>query len=415
MTHIIQPLTTKPGESLATLLSNRGALYEGEIFLALEHLFSVFSESSFVVRSFEFSLADGALDCAQDFDSGTSFVDRFFTIDQRLPSEETTLVLFDIKGKVSLKAGDHIYSTTLKQRRQVAFYICICAADPTYVELIPNLYQGLPISSDEDASREIFVNNSRVPYLPLAAYRLDPSNSPYRMAFNLLPEALRRVRRTVQGHGPYVNPGTSVRFPDWKPSSTDSNEFLKPLPSSEHFTAYRAVMQIYRAIKASSPQIPIRLDFIGVQPRLADFKLIPNPAFLDQHELETGTSFPAQILVQHKIDGRDRAANKPLSNVAIARGEGSNRWSYFSAVDRYVRILLGKERGQATNGIGRFDYLFYQFDYQNRPNRPYTQFFFLPEHEIPDSFYTSTHREESFDLLNFEQYFIRMNDDGDWV
>lgn len=344
---LIAAATTKPGETLNTLLHNRGALYEGEIFIALEHLFSDFVQLSFVVRSFEFGLADGALDCAQDFKSETSFVDRFFTIDQRLPSEKTSLVLFDIKSKVSGNAGDQIYSTTLKQRQQVAFYVCICAADPTYVELIPNFYQGLPIGPDEDASREISVNNSRVSYLPLATYRLDPSNSPYRMPFHLLPEALRRVRRTVRGHGPYVNPGNSVRFPDWKPLSTDSNEFLKPLPSSEHFTAYRAVMQIYRAIKASSPRVPIELDFVGLQPRLADFKLVPSQEFLEQYALDTGTAFPAQVFVQHKIDARDRAAQNPLSNVAIARGEGLNRRSYFTAVDRYVRISLGEKSGQA--------------------------------------------------------------------
>lgn len=65
--------------------------------------------------------------------------------------------------------------------------------------------------------------------------------------------------------------------------------------------------------------------------------------------------------------------------------------------------------------IVRFDYLFYQFDYQNRPYRPYTQFFFLPEYEIPDSFYTSANKEESFDLPNFKKYLIRMDDDGGWV
>ena len=65
--------------------------------------------------------------------------------------------------------------------------------------------------------------------------------------------------------------------------------------------------------------------------------------------------------------------------------------------------------------IVRFDYLFYQFDYQNRPYRPYTQFFFLPEYEIPDSFYTSANKEESFDLPIFKKYLIHMDDDGGWV
>ena len=32
---------------------------------------------------------------------------------------------------------------------------------------------------------------------------------------------------------------------------------------------------MHRAIKSLSPRVPIRLDVIGLQPRLADFKLIP--------------------------------------------------------------------------------------------------------------------------------------------
>ena len=65
---MITAFTTKPGETLNTLLYNRGALYEGEIFITLKHLFSVFVYFSFVVRLFEFDLADEALDYAQEFE-----------------------------------------------------------------------------------------------------------------------------------------------------------------------------------------------------------------------------------------------------------------------------------------------------------------------------------------------------------
>ena len=109
--------TTKPRETLNTLLYNHSALYEGEIFLALEHLFSTFAQSSFVIRSFEFSLTDGALDYKQDFNSNTSFVNQFFTIEQRVHSKKISLRLFDIKSKVSANAGDQIYHTILRQRQ----------------------------------------------------------------------------------------------------------------------------------------------------------------------------------------------------------------------------------------------------------------------------------------------------------
>ena len=323
----------KPLEALDTLiLNNRGALYEGDIF-------SILKQSPFVVRSFEFALADGALNCAGEVTPEVSFADRFWDVDQSLRQNpmSTKLLLFDVKSKVSQHAGDQTYITTIGQRRRVAFYIGICAADPSFVDLIPNFHQEAPSASavsNEEDDREVAVNTSRVSRLPPSAYKLDPCNAPYRIPLPLLLEAVRRVRCCALDKGPYINPWTLVPFPQWKPWTTRSNQSLRPSESSEHFTAYQATMEIYRLVnKVQVVHYPLELDFVGVQPRLADFKLVTS--------VRQSTEFKAphrrrQIFVQHKLDGRDRARSTPLANVAIARGQGKKRRWYFSDMDRSV-------------------------------------------------------------------------------
>jgi hypothetical protein len=346
------------------IFNNRGALYEGDIF-------SILKRSASVVRSFEFARADGAIDCSAEFPPETNFADRFWAMDQRLRVDPTStkLLLFDVKSKVSQYAGDQIYSTTVGQRRHVAFYIGICAADPSFIELFPNYHQERPatltppqtISIQEPSptlpttlarpisppslsttrakasttatapliqldGRHIAVNSSRISKLPPSTYILDPCNSPYRMPIGYLSEAIQRVRRCARGEGVYVNPWTWVPFPHWKPATTRSNQFLMPAETSEHFTAYKATMEIYRIVKMQG----MKLDFVGLQPRLADFKLITQ--FSHPH-----ARHPRQVFVQHKLDARDRASSTPLTNVAIARGQsGDCRW-YFSDIDRFGR------------------------------------------------------------------------------
>ena len=285
--------TLLPLSAIEPLLSNRGALYEGDVF-------SVLYKSPFVVRSFEFAIADGAIDCTSSFPPGTSFADRFWDIDQRLRVEPTMtrskLLLFDVKSKISRYAGEQIYNSTTNQRHQVAFYIGICAADPSFIELIPNFYQNPFSTSSPQDDREVAVNASRISRLPPSTYKLDPCNAPYRMPLTLLPKAIEAVRRCAQGKSQYINPWTLVSFPAWKPLTTESSQPLKPSEDSEHFTAYKAVMEIYRLVRVESTQglVPMSLDFVGLQPRLADFKLV--------------TTFAGyQSFIQHKIDGRDRA------------------------------------------------------------------------------------------------------------
>jgi len=371
------------------VLSNRGALYEGDIF-------SILKRSLFVIRSFEFALADGAIDCSGGCSPDTSFADRFWDVDQELLLNPTSkkLVLFDVKSKVSQSAGDQIYSTTVGQRHHVAFYIGICAADLSFVELFPNYHQKHSAAVTADAldtdSRHVGVNSSRVSKLPPSTYILDPCNAPYRMPIRYLVEAIERVRRCVQSGEIYVNPWTKVSFPEWKPLTTGLTEMLKPSESSEHFTAYNATLEIYRFFKGQS----MKLDFVGLQPRLADFKLLaarlPNLAGHHSHN-------HSQIFVQHKLDARDRALDSKLTKVAIARGQGDDCRYYFSDIDR-------------------FDFLFYQFSFSNRPYpQPIVEFFFIPEREIPNVFYETNAIEESFEYPHFAKYRTRMDKNGKWI
>ena len=64
----------------------------------------------------------------------------------------------------------------------------------------------------------------------------------------------------------------------------------------------RLDMQIHRAIKASSPRVPIRLDVIGLQSRLADFKLIPQE-FRPFAETMSKTYKPRPLRPQDSVAG----------------------------------------------------------------------------------------------------------------
>ena len=330
------PSTVDSFDALDRLVLNRrGALYEGDIFSILKH-------SPFVVRSFEFARADGMIHCSSEFSPDTSFADRFWDVEQDFQldprSNSRKFVLFDVKSKVSRAAGDQIYSTTVGQRRHVAFYIGICAADPSFVDVIPNYHQGHTVTPSNirtttsltvaagalnPDNRHVAVNNSRVSKLPPSTYTLDPCGAPYRMPIGYLTEAVARIRRCALGGGVYVNPHTMVPFPEWRPATTNSNEMSKPMESAEQFTAYKATLEIYRFCKTQ----PMKLDFMGLQPRVADFKLLLGHQSRNRR----------QVFVQHKLDVRDRPRGTPLIKVAIARGQGDDFRYYFSDIERFVR------------------------------------------------------------------------------
>lgn len=331
-------LQTELMESLnRAIIDNRGAIYEGDVF-------SILKRSPYTVRSFEFALADGALECDHEFDPECSWADRFWQTDQRHGDPvvgPSRLMLFDVKSKTAQLAGEQICVTTAGQKACVAFYITICAADPSFVELIPNLQQGLPPLDSikkEDRKRALAVNESRASRLVPPAYKLDPGGSPYRMPLALLPEAVRRVRACASSAADasvphYINPWTNVVFPDWHPKTVVSTPFveaaafLKPEGDTGHYSAFLAAMEVYRHCNLRPGGPPMRVDFVGLQPRLADFKVIIT---------DPETHRPRQFFVQHKLDSRDRALNNRLEKVQVARKQGHSTRYYFSASERSV-------------------------------------------------------------------------------
>jgi hypothetical protein len=169
-----------PLASIDTFIRGRlGTHLEAEVFAALLHC-------AFVVRSFEFALADGALYASEGPYPSGNYTERFWQLNEQVrmfrnstQHSRRALVLFDIKSSVSRHAQDQIYITQAQQQAQVGFYIAICAANPDYVEVIPNRFGGNIESLDK---RKMAVNLSRKSYLPPTAYgSLSPCNSPYRM------------------------------------------------------------------------------------------------------------------------------------------------------------------------------------------------------------------------------------------
>lgn len=300
------------------------ALYEGDVFRVLMH-------SPYVVRSSEFAIADGAIDCTKSYRKSSSQLERYMDVHSRryLREMQSELMLFDVKSTVADQAGNQSYLTTIGQRRRVAFYVCINAADTTFVEIVPNLHQD-PSSgriADEDDTREVLVNMTRVSMVPPSAYgSLDQCQTPYRVPLCAVADTIAAIRRCWTDSSVYSNPYTQVSFPGWKPSSTRLCNDLAPSPSNDQYSAYEATMEIFRIIK-SDRSTPLDADFVGLQPRLADFKLI--------HLLR-------QLLVQHKLDNSLRAAHSRFDRVTIARGDGDERKWYFHTDERLAvpRSLL---------------------------------------------------------------------------
>lgn len=326
------------------IIGNRGSALEADVFSILRH-------SPYVVRSFEFAVADGAIVCTEDFEflPADSFAERFHKvadtvpellnlIDPAKPTTPHRLVPFDVKSTVSRFAGQQLFHTTLAQRRHVAFYIGICAADPSYVEVIPNPRQmdaADDFNAEEDPDpedRQMAVNVTRVSKLQPPGYTLDPCGGPYRMPIAYLTEAIRRIRAKVMFGQPYTNPWTQVTFDEWTIYTTHTSRGLRPKMTSQHFTGYKAVWHIYHAIRHSPTASQMKFDFVGLQPHLADFKIV-----LTNHLVSgspSTTPSVRQYFVQHKLESHDRTRSSLLTNVAIARGQGEARRWYFTAFQR---------------------------------------------------------------------------------
>lgn len=316
------------------LLVNRGALFEADIFTLL-------LGCPHIIRAFEFALTDGAVCCSvSPLPSGT-YSERFWELNEQVQQDPhlptRTLLLFDVKSASSPDASKQVYHTTLRQRDQVSFYITICAANPDFVEVHPNLAGECPDRTD-DGDRAVAVAISRKSPLPPATYgSLSPCNSPYRMPACLLPQAIQNLRQCALGLGPYMNPWTHVEFEGWRPRIVSSNMSLIPAEHTQLFSGYIGTMRIWRAIRVAKAitGLPLDFDFINLQPRLADFKLLVPP-------LSQQPQLLRQVFVQYKIDSRDRSIHTPLTRVAIGRNSGRAgiRW-YFTNVDQYVPVSRG--------------------------------------------------------------------------
>ncbi|KAK1071482.1 hypothetical protein LTR74_003360 [Friedmanniomyces endolithicus] len=358
----------------------RGALQEGDVF-------SILNYSRSVIRSCEFALADGAVDCTRTYGPGESFASRYWKLTSLAPGEWRDLLLFDVKSAAGAGAGLQGYTTSPIQRRRVAFYIGICAANPAFVEFIPNYYQHLSAFGEEDVEDlgAALANVVRFARLPPKAYgSLDPCGSPDRMPLALLSEAIELARLHALRQGVYRNPWTGVEHPDWHPVLTTNPKWLRPKDRTANFTAYQHALDIQQAVYRSNL---MKFELVGLAPLLADFKFL----------LTDSSGGERQVLVQHKVDGRLRAMGAPLDKVSIAR-QGSY---YFRSSERQV------------NPCERFDFFMYYFEFSAKPPRRIC--YFLPEKHIPTEFYTTEDTEASFERAGFEEYRVVLNDSLDWV
>jgi len=326
------------------IMQNRGARFEADLFdRLLEHPHSL--------RSFEFAAADGAIDCSADAALLQGpYSDRLWEIEEAhnetfhdqqacrdTGSDRTAvcLALFDGKSNLSENAEGQIYSTTLRQRQVVSFYVGVCASNPSYVELFPNYFAQIPMQQGDDPSRRVAVNLSRKSAVSPKAYDfLSPCNAPYRMPASMLLEAFSRVRDCVQACDrgetprPYVNPWSGAVFTKWRPRSVHSTESLLPADDSQHGTGCAGIMEIWREIRVAQAEgrTTMRFHFVGVQPRLADFKLLV--------PFQPPRNLPRQVFVQYKIDSVDRSCGNKKIAIGRYRGAGVN-W-YFTDLERYV-------------------------------------------------------------------------------
>lgn len=376
------PVPSTLAPTMSTILRFLQALLFGcQGYLLEGNLFAVLLSSTFIVRSFEFALADGAVDCTNEFDSSRSYAHRLWTLISQDPSVASQLLLFDMKSSCDDGEGAQRFKTSVGQQNRVAFFLCICAADPRFVDLMPNMSQNaealkpgseLPVNEQDQVTIDMF-RPSRL--FAMAHGSLHQGGTPFRMPISMLPEAIHRVRDCALGQGNYANPWTGVEFKNWRPLTTQQTRWLKPTEDSSHFTAFEEAMRIYQAVTFHSN---MTFDLLGLQPCLADIKLFPLP----------GSN--RQVYVQHKIDGHERAKDKPLARVYVLR----DGVYYFDAQSR-------------------FDFLMFHFELGRKDTE--RVFFFLPERLIPDAWYTSVSGEVSFARPEFEKFRVVMDDNMEWV
>lgn len=317
--------TSEPLKAVEPLIHRSfGARAEGDVAAVLK-------QSPYMIRSFEFGLADMAIDCTAEYSPTQSWADRLWNVDQRQydPSKASEIGLIDIKS--SLIAAAEIFANET-QRQRVAVFICVCTGDPAYVDVLPNFHQSAAAMKEDDGvqrwedqekgeQRLLSITRAKVSRLPQSAYGLvNPSHSPYRMPLSLLLEAIARIRAHMRGEAVYVNPHTGVGFEQWKPLTCRHTEWLKPSRISQR-SACEAVFKIYQALRWRGSEKDMLVDFVGLQPRLADFKIILRGK---------------QWMVQHKFESQPLNPRSPLDKIKIARGDPPKRSYYFNAHNRFV-------------------------------------------------------------------------------
>ncbi|KAJ5062906.1 hypothetical protein J3E74DRAFT_266404, partial [Bipolaris maydis] len=159
----------RPLEAINAFIKNRrGTFFEAELFAALF--------SCPVIRSFEFALADGALLATRGAQPlRGSYTERFWRLNEEVRAARGSqehwariLVLFDVKSSISGFAEDQIYITSTKQQARIGIYIATCAANPNFVEIIPNRFSNSSLATQPN--RKVAVNASRKSILPPSAY-----------------------------------------------------------------------------------------------------------------------------------------------------------------------------------------------------------------------------------------------------
>lgn len=398
----------RPFETIDNFIkSRRGTFFEAEIFDTLLH-------HAFVIRSPEFALADGALFATEGGQPPLgNYTERFWRLNEDIritrgdeAHRARILVPFDVKSCVSGRAEDQTYITSTRQQSRMGFYIAICAADPGWVEVIPNRFSGSRSTTDEN--RKVAVNESRKCMLPPSTYGfLSPCNSSYRMPLSVLPQALKALQLCAQGKADYVNPWTGAQFPGWRPHVEQEIDCLVPMEKTQHYSSFQGVHEVWRGCQVARARDGVHINFelVNLQPRLADFKfLVPDLRRQGQRR---------QVFVQHKIDSLYRSSASPLKKVAIARTKQKGRLGYyFNEFERYVGFI---PHCVSDTNTPSFDYLYYQFDLTDQQRRTCTKFFFLPERVIPDEFYTTLAKDGDFTLDAFKPYWITMDPRSEWV
>jgi hypothetical protein len=314
---------------------NYAAVCEGDVFSILFGL-------SFIVRSFEFAPIDGAvcLDDPAGYGPQSTYAQRLLSTRHHMLKypRSRRFVQFDVKSTTGLEAGAQTSLTSVRQHHKTAFWIIMCASDPGFVSLVPNT-PAVHRLREED--HHFALNSTRHLAVRGVAYGyLDPEHAAHRMPIGLLATAVERIRECAIASAnaagdrkDYVNPWTGLAYSGWQPAITESTDDLWPHEGTEHYGACLGVLALWRELRlARGEGEDVQFDMVGLQPRLADLKII----FKQR-----------QWLIQCKTDPRERRPGH-FRGVPIARNPGNgyadrggggeplcSTQHYFSSHDRY--------------------------------------------------------------------------------